>query len=453
MNPLRSPMDVRDWANWSQKLQLSPRPLNLRVLFAAMVVGLLTGGLGASFRALVGWIAEQRSLLVEQLSAFPVLNLLLAMVVSGMMVALSFALMERFAPETGGSGIPQIEGELENQFSFPWQRILPVKFVGGLLTLGAGMLAGFEGPTIQMGGSIGQMVGKGLQFTQENRRILIAVGAGAGLASAFNAPLAGVLLIGEEMRPRFRELTLSYHALMVGCVLSTVLLRLVSGQDAVISLTQFNRVPLSSLWMFIFLGIFFGALGYWFNRCLFWVLEWFDRLPVAIKRRRGAALGAMIGGLSLVSLPIVGSGDNAIIWAFNSQAPADLFMLVFLARFLLTIFCYGSGAIGGIFAPMLALASLTSVPIARHFHEIFPAQIPEPAVMAIAGMGGLVAATVRAPLTAVLLTIEITDNYFVVLPLFLTCLMASIVAEFLGGQPVYTALLERLANQQSSKES
>lgn len=98
---------------------------------------------------------------------------------------------------------------------------------------------------------------------------------------------------------------------------------------------------------------------------------------------------------------------------------------------------------------MLALASVSSVMIARHFHQLFPAQIPEPAVMAIAGMGALVAATVRAPLTAILLTIEMTDNYFVILPLLVTCLVASILAEALGGQPIYTVLLERTLAKQA----
>jgi len=157
----------------------------------------------------------------------------------------------------------------------------------------------------------------------------------------------------------------------------------------------------------------------------------------------------LIGGLSLVNLPLTDGGDNAIIWAFNSQSPSYLLSAVFLGRFALTLLCYGSGAIGGIFAPMLALASVSSVMVARHFHQIFPTLIPEPAVMAIAGMGALVAATVRAPLTAILLTIEMTDNYFVILPLLVTCLVASVVAESLGGKPIYTVLLERTLAKQA----
>nr|WP_265583316.1 H(+)/Cl(-) exchange transporter ClcA [Synechocystis salina] len=292
------------------------------------------------------------------------------------------------------------------------------------------------------------MIGSWLKSSQEHQRILIAVGAGAGLATAFNAPLAGMALIGEEMRPRFRSQTLAYHGLLFGCVMATIVLRMIRGQSAIISLTQFKRVPLDSLWMFIILGILFGVMGYAFNRGLFKLLDWFDLLPPLAVQWKGFILGSVIGILSLLPLPLTNGGDNAVLWAFNSQSHSSTLILVFCGRFLLTLICYGSGAIGGIFAPMLGIASIASVVIARHFHLLFPAQIPEPAVMAIAGMGALVAATVRAPLTAILLTIEMTDNYFVILPLLVTCLVASVVAEGLGGKPIYAVLLERTLAKQ-----
>jgi CIC family chloride channel protein len=441
----------RDWLNKIPKgLTDGARSLSPRTLLAAILVGLITGCLGAGFKSAVRNVIDWRSQLAEILASIPVIAWLIPALLSGVMVALSFFLMKRFAPDASGSGIPQIEGHLEGKLPLIWQRVLPVKLVGGFLSLGAGLLAGFEGPTIQMGGSIGQMVGGWFKASREHQRILIAVGAGAGLATAFNAPLAGVALIGEEMRPRFRNQTLAYHALLFGCVMATILLRIVRGQSAIISLTQFKRVPLDSLWMFIVLGIFFGVMGYSFNLALFKTLNWFDRLPPVATKWKGFILGAAIGILSLIPLPLTDGGDNAVLWAFNSQSHSGTLTLVFCGRFLLTLICYGSGAIGGIFAPMLGIASVASVAIARHFHLLFPTQIPEPAVMAIAGMGALVAATVRAPLTAILLTIEMTDNYFVILPLLVTCLVASVTAEALGGRPIYTVLLERTLQKQKA---
>lgn len=424
------------------------RPLNGRMLGAAFVVGLITGIVGAGFQWTVHQLFTWRSQLALAVSSVPLVMWLLPAGVSAAMVALSFYLMNRFAPETNGSGIPHIEGHLAGQLPLRWQRVLPIKFLGGMFSLGGGLLAGFEGPTIQMGGSIGQMVGDWWKVSPENQRILIAVGAGAGLASAFNAPLAGVALIGEEMHPRFQDQTLAYHALLLGCAISTLILRGIEGQQAVINLTQFPHVPLASLGLFAGLGIVFGVMGYGFNQGLFWMLDRFAALPTWGHRYKGWILGAAIGLLSLIPLPLTTGGDNAVMWAFNSQSPSLWLVIVFLVRFFLTLLCYGSGAIGGIFAPMLALASVSSVLIARHFHQVLPALLPEPGVMAIAGMGALVAATVRAPLTAILLTIEMTNNYLVILPLLITCLAASVVAETLGGNPIYSVLLERTLAKQ-----
>jgi CIC family chloride channel protein len=131
----------------------------------------------------------------------------------------------------------------------------------------------------------------------------------------------------------------------------------------------------------------------------------------------------------------------------NSEAPGAVLLLVFLGRFLLTMICYGSGEIGGIFAPMLALATLFSLGLAQVCDGWFPGQLPQPGVFAVAGMGGLVAATVRAPLTAVMLVMELTDNFLVALPILLTCICAAITAHFLGGEPVYSVLLKRILDK------
>ncbi|MEB3174226.1 MAG: H(+)/Cl(-) exchange transporter ClcA [Cyanobacteriota bacterium] len=415
----------------------------LTLLLPALLTGLLTGLVAAAFRGTVDWLLAQRGALAAWLApGFPwsaVIPICLAAALTG----LSFYLRRRWAPETSGSGIPQIEGYLQGSAPFAWPRVLAVKFIGGSLALGAGLVAGFEGPTIQMGGALGLMMAGGSASSEERRRLLVAVGAGAGLAAAFNAPLAGVALVREELQESFNVPPWGYPALFVGCVGSTVALRALRGQGAVISLTQFHRAPLASLWMFAVLGIILGIAGYGFNRLLLWSLDRFDQVPPPARRFLGLGVGALVGLVALLYPPLVGSGENTVIWAFDQQASSLLLLAVFAGRLALTLICYGSGAIGGIFAPLLALATVLSLALAQHFHSGFPAQLPEPAVMAIAGMGALVAATVQAPLTAILLTIEMTDNYFVILPLLITCVGAGLTANYFGARPIYTALLER----------
>ncbi|MHC5779676.1 H(+)/Cl(-) exchange transporter ClcA [Nostoc sp.] len=421
------------------------------VLIWAAISGLCIGLIAAFLRHSVNFLILQRSLIAQAIADYPVLAWFIPSLISGGMVFLSFWLMRRFAPETSGSGIPQVEGALDGVFTFRAFRVLPVKLFGGILSMGAGMVAGFEGPTIQMGSAIAKIVGSLAKTSQENIRILIAAGAGAGLTAAFNAPIAGILFITEEVRPKFESWALAYRSVMVACVTATISARLFNGQTAFLKITQFERVSLSDLWMFGVLGIGLGVLGYGFNFFLFRALDWFRQLRGLPYRFTGLWVGSVIGFLVWLS-PLVtasdqqvltGSGEGAIFWSFNQEPPGYLLLFVLVVRFALVMFCYGSGAIGGIFAPMLSISTLFSLSMARELNSWFPDQIPQPAVFAVAGMGGLVAATVRAPLTAMMLTMELTDNYFIVLPLLVTCLFASISAHLLGGEPIYSVLLKR----------
>ncbi len=142
-----------------------------------------------------------------------------------------YYLVRRFAPEAGGSGIPEIEGALEELRPVRWWRVIPVKFIGGMGTLGAGMVLGREGPTVQMGGNVGRMVLDVLRIRgAEARHTLLATGAAAGLSAAFNAPLAGILFIIEEMRPQFRYNLISIKAVFIGVIMSSVVFQLFNGQ-------------------------------------------------------------------------------------------------------------------------------------------------------------------------------------------------------------------------------
>ncbi|MBV6622575.1 MAG: H(+)/Cl(-) exchange transporter ClcA [Rivularia sp. (in: Bacteria)] len=430
------------------------------VLIWAAISGLCIGFIATFLRYSVKFLILQRSLVASVLAGYPILAWLIPSLISGVMVFLSFWLMRRFAPETSGSGIPRVEGVLDGVFTFRAFRVLLVKLFGGILSMGAGMVAGFEGPTIQMGSAVAKIIGSLAKTSPENIRILIAAGAGAGLAAAFNAPIAGILFITEEVRPKFESWSLAYRSVMIASVTATISTRLFNGQQgAFLKITQFERVPLGDLWMFGLLGIGLGVLGYGFNFFLFRALDWFGHLRGLAYRFTGLWVGCTIGFLAWLSplatasdwQVLTGSGEGAIFWSFNQEPPGYLLLFVLIARFALVMFCYGSGAIGGIFAPMLSISTLFSLSMARELNSWFPDQISQPAVFAVAGMGGLVAATVRAPLTAMMLTMELTNNYFIVVPLLVTSIFASISAHLLGGEPVYSVLLKRAYDKLQGK--
>ncbi|HCN7207888.1 TPA: H(+)/Cl(-) exchange transporter ClcA, partial [Escherichia coli] len=198
----------------------------LAILFMAAVVGTLVGLAAVAFDKGVAWLQNQRmGALVHTADNYSLL-LTVAFLCSAVLAMFGYFLVRKYAPEAGGSGIPEIEGALEDQRPVRWWRVLPVKFFGGLGTLGGGMVLGREGPTVQIGGNIGRMVLDIFRLKgDEARHTLLATGAAAGLAAAFNAPLAGILFIIEEMRPQFRYTLISIKAVFIGVIMSTIMYR------------------------------------------------------------------------------------------------------------------------------------------------------------------------------------------------------------------------------------
>ncbi len=315
------------------------------------------------------------------------------------------------------------------------------------------MVLGREGPTIQMGGNVGKMVGDLFRVPKEEVHVLIAAGAGAGLSAAFNAPLAGILFVIEEMRPQFKFTCLSFQSVMIASAMSDIVLRSLMGQGPDIEIPLFPAPRLSSLWLFIVLGAVFGFFGFLFNKLLVMSLDFFSGMRGWSYSLMGLYVGAIIGFLGWLSPNIIGGGNDLITRLAESSFPLTTIFILFVARFGTTIFSYGSGAPGGIFAPMLALGTLFGLWFGYIVDGWFPSLIIHPGIFAVAGMGALFSATVRAPLTGIVLAIEVTSNYSQILPLILTCISATVVAQGLGGKPVYAVLLDRTLNLGKIKKS
>ncbi|BFO08293.1 H(+)/Cl(-) exchange transporter ClcA [Serratia rubidaea] len=426
------------------------------ILLMAALVGALAGLLGVAFEKSVDWVQQQRFSALSYVADAWYLVWPLAFLLSAALAMLGYYLVRRFAPEAGGSGIPEIEGALEELRPVRWWRVLPVKFVGGMGTLGAGMVLGREGPTVQMGGNVGRMVLDIFRIRgAEARHSLLATGAAAGLSAAFNAPLAGILFIIEEMRPQFRYNLISIKAVFIGVIMSTVVYQLCNGQHAVIEVGKLSAAPTDTLWLYLVLGAVFGGVGVMFNRLIFRTQDMFARLHGGELRKivlMGGGLGGLCGVLALIQPEAAGGGFGLIPIAAAGNYTVGMLMFIFIARIVTTLLCFGSGAPGGIFAPMLALGTLFGTAFGLASSHLFPQYGIEPGTFAIAGMGALFAATVRAPLTGIVLVLEMTDNYQLILPMIITCLGATLVAQFLGGQPLYSSLLARTLEKQRAAE-
>ncbi|WP_410016617.1 H(+)/Cl(-) exchange transporter ClcA [Sodalis sp. RH24] len=423
------------------------------VLAMAALVGTLVGGVGVAFEKTVDWMLACRIAALADLPQRWLVLVPAAFFASGALAMIGYYLVRKYAPEAGGSGIPEIEGALEELRPVRWWRVIPVKFFGGMGTLGAGMVLGREGPTVQLGGNIGRMVLDMVGMrSAEARHSLLAAGAAAGLTAAFNAPLAGILFILEEMRPQFRYNLISVKAVFIGVIMSSIVFRLCNGDRSVIDVGRLAGAPVGTLWLYLVLGMLFGVVGVVFNTLIFRAQDMFLRLHGGKCARFviiGGILGGLCGILGLMHPEAAGGGFALIPLAAAGHFTAGTLLFIFLARMLTTLLCFGSGAPGGIFAPMLALGTLLGTAFGMIGCQLFPEYALQPGTFAIAGMGALFAASVRAPLTGIVLVLEMTDNYQLILPMIITCLGATLLAQFLGGKPLYSAILARTLQRQT----
>ncbi len=430
----------------------------LAVLLMAAVVGTLAGLIGVAFEKSVNWVQNLRIGALVEVADHWFLVWPLAFILSALLAMVGYFLVRRFAPEAGGSGIPEIEGALEELRPVRWWRVLPVKFIGGMGTLGAGMVLGREGPLGKLGGNLGRMVVDVFRMrSPEARHTLLATGAAAGLSAAFNAPLAGILFIIEEMRPQFRYNLISIKAVFTGVIMATIVFRIFNGDKAVIEVGKLSNAPVNTLWLYLILGMIFGCVGPLFNTLVLRTQDMFQRLHGG-NIKKWVLIGGLIGGscgvLGLIQPAASGGGFNLIPIAAAGNFSVGLLLFIFIARVITTLLCFSSGAPGGIFAPMLALGTLLGTAFGMAATPLFPAYHLDAGTFAIAGMGALLAASVRAPLTGIVLVLEMTDNYQLILPMIITCLGATLLAQFLGGKPLYSTILQRtLAKQKAEQEA
>lgn len=430
----------------------------LAVLLMAAVVGTLAGLIGVAFEKSVNWVQNLRIGALVEVADHWFLVWPLAFILSALLAMVGYFLVRRFAPEAGGSGIPEIEGALEELRPVRWWRVLQVKFIGGMGTLGAGMVLGREGPMVQLGGNLGRMVVDVFRMrSPEARHTLLATGAAAGLSAAFNAPLAGILFIIEEMRPQFRYNLISIKAVFTGVIMATIVFRIFNGDKAVIEVGKLSNAPVNTLWLYLILGMIFGCVGPLFNTLVLRTQDMFQRLHGG-NIKKWVLIGGLIGGscgvLGLIQPAASGGGFNLIPIAAAGNFSVGLLLFIFIARVITTLLCFSSGAPGGIFAPMLALGTLLGTAFGMAATPLFPAYHLDAGTFAIAGMGALLAASVRAPLTGIVLVLEMTDNYQLILPMIITCLGATLLAQFLGGKPLYSTILQRtLAKQKAEQEA
>ncbi|MDX2169488.1 MAG: H(+)/Cl(-) exchange transporter ClcA [Deltaproteobacteria bacterium] len=412
-----------------------------RQLPRAIVVGLLSGLVAVAFSRLLltgdGWRRALIAVALERRGAWLLLPPLLGAAGAGAAVWM----VRRFAPEAAGSGIPHLKAVTHDLRAMHWRRLLPVKFFGGVSAISAGLALGREGPTIQMGGAIGQMVSGWFRCTPRERRTLIAAGAGAGLAGAFNAPLAGLVFVLEEIQRDFAPAM--FVTTLIAAVTADVVTRLLNGQLPVLHVAVHPVPPLLALPVALALGVVAGGFGILFNRALLAALDAFQALRGWPAWVGGGLAGLFAGCVGLIAPDVLGGGHRLVEETLSGDVSLARLLTVFPLRFALTATSYGCGAPGGIFAPLLVLGSQLGLAAGWLAQWTLPGAFDHPETFAVVGMAAYFAAIVRAPLTGIVLMVELTGDYALVLPLLVASLTAYGIADYLRDRPIYEALLER----------
>lgn len=408
-------------------------PVNISV-FEACIIGLVAALGAVLLKEGVGLLGTWRVQQVNAMGPFflPVIGLAGGLI-SGLMV-------QYLANEIKGSGIAQTKGYLigaDIQLGF---RTALYKLIACVISLGSGLALGREGPTVQVAAGLSAKISSWIRATPTNRNQLIAAGAGAGLAAAFNAPLAGALFVLEVLLQRMSGLAVG--TTVVACFVAAVVSRLVGVQSLDI---DFNDLAPKATFAyydipyFIILGILAGAFGALFNKTQISVLRFrrdVSRIPIPV----ATALAGLITGLILMHLPPF-FANSAGVRELLVRGSADLHItaVAFLAQYFLTTIAFGASTPGGFFAPSLTLGAGLGHFVAAAQHYI--AGHANVATFSIVGMGAAFCAIARCPMTAVVIIFEMTTDFNVVLPLMISCVLSYLVAEKFDPSSMYDQLL------------
>jgi CIC family chloride channel protein len=419
-----------------------------RYVATAALAGVLAGLAGALFHLLINLLIAWPRWLEGFVQGWALVGA--AALVTLACTLLSVFAVRRFAPEAGGSGVQEIEGAMEGLRVVRWRRVLPVKFFAGVTAISSGLVLGREGPTIHIGASLAAAIAERFRVNELERRGLLAAGAAAGLASAFNAPVAAVLFIVEETHREFPYTFRTYLGVATAAIASTVVTQIILGDGPDLPLLAAST-PLSWLPAFLLLGAVLGVVGMLLNAAIMRAVAFSARSHERVPYLYPAAVGLVSGAL-LILLPDTVTGGETVILSLALAHPAlSVLLLLALIRFVTTVACYSSGVPGGIFAPMLTLAICIGLAFGEAARMLLPDAGIAPLAFGIAAMGGLFTASVRAPIVGVALTLELTGSYALVLPLMVTCVAADLVAQWVGGRPIYSQLLERTLAQAGTR--
>ncbi len=410
------------------------------MIIVAIIIGVLAGFAAIGIRALIDAISSLsfsgEGSLLENIINTEWYWILLIPAIGGLIVG---PLIYFFAPEAKGHGVPEVMQAILLRGGSIRPRVAIVKAVASAITIGTGGSVGREGPIIQIGSSIGSAVGQFFNLPSSRLKTLVGCGAAAGIAAAFNAPIAGALFAVEIILMDFA--VAQFSPIVISAVMATVVSHSFEGKFAAFSVEAYQYVSPYEIGFYFILGAISGIVSFLFVKVLYFSEEFFDekfRFPEYLKPVIG---GLTIGAIALVFPQIMGVGYDSINAALHGNVIWYAALGLIFIKILATSITLGSGGSGGIFAPSLFMGAMLGAFFGHFVHSYFPDITAEPGAYALVAMGGLVAGTTRAPVTAIIIVFELTNDYNIILPLMVTVVISTILSSKLSRESIYTLKL------------
>jgi len=415
----------------------------LLICCTAIVAGVVIGFVGGAFRWCLEMADHLRIDLVEWARLLPGPGWLVPVAAAATGATLAALIVQKM-PVAAGSGIQHVEAVFRGEARPPLLRLMAAKFVGGVLGIGSGLVLGREGPTVHMGAAIGAEAARRVRLPDSEIRMMQTALGGAGLAVAFNAPLGGSLFTLEEVTRSFRVKTVL--ATIFAAVTAVACSRFVLGNHPDFFVERIHAPALSWLPLFVAFGLLTGVLGAVYNVLVLWFHDQVGRVRRIPKMAKATIIGAIIGLAMFVYPLAVGGGDTLtqlILGGHRIVLPVVVGYL--LVRFVAGPLSYSTGVPGGLFAPLLVVGALWGLLFVGVFNTVWPENETTLAIpMALVGMAAFFGATVRAPVTGIVLVIEMTATTSVAVPMMAATAAAVLAANAVGSSPIYDSLRARM---------
>ena len=441
--------------------KISP-PEGLLLLVLSVVIGGSTGLAAVFFIHLIAVIQHRSYSTVQFL--FPHLGVWSYVLVPICGALLAGPLIAWFAKEAKGHGVPEVMQALVLRGGRIRPRVALAKIIASALCIGTGGSAGREGPIVQVGSTLGSVTGQILHLSDDRIKNLVACGAAAGIAATFNAPIAGVAFAIEVLMCELQ--VRMFGNVVIAAVSASVVSQLYLGDRPAFTVPSYTMESPVTILFYLLLGLAAALVGVLFIRMLSWFEDFFDnwKFPLSLKPAVGGLLLGLLGllymqlpgigfnsttefqsGSPLIeNLPhVYGSGFTFIEEALHGNASFWILALLVFLKPLATSFTLGSGNSGGVFAPSLFIGAMLGGAMGKLFSAWQPELAGPPGAYALVGMAAVFAACARAPLTAMLIVFEMSNDYALILPLMLTAVTASYLAHYLSPESIYTTKLAK----------